>query len=108
MSDTIIQQALLKGFEKAGTPARFMPADGDPIDCLVDICQGVTIEEGGFDAPVLSRVNTLEYLIFRIGREAVKEEWFLVGDDEWVVEGPFEDPGSNDGYCAKVIVRKAA
>jgi len=106
MSDTIIQAALLKAFETLGKSAVFMPGDYDPVDCVVDLVKGAQIVEGGYDAPIVSRMFTIEYLLDQLGRDPQPGESFIVGEDEWVVEGPFEDPDSNDMYTGRVIVTR--
>ncbi len=104
--DAQIKNALLNAFTKAGEQAVFTPSAGDPVDCVVDLVKGVSVDEGGYDAPVISRVTTVEYLIEQIGREAEPGETFTIGSDVWVMEEIFEDPDSNDGFCGRVIVRK--
>ncbi len=104
--DAQIKNALLNAFTKVGEDAVFTPALGAPIDCVVDITKGVTVDEGSYDTPVISRVTTLEYLIDQIGRDAESGETFTVGSTVWTVQEVFEDGNSNDGYCGKVIVRK--
>ncbi len=102
-----IKNALLAAFTAAGMSAVFTPEAGDPEDTVVDLIEGAEIVEGGFDAPVVSRVTTIEYLKEQIGRDARPGETFIIGEDTWVVQGPFEDPDSNDQYAGRVVVARA-
>jgi hypothetical protein len=104
--ESTFDQAVEDIFEILGEDAVFNPSSGPPVeDCKVILDKDTSQEPGGYDAQVFVVVRTLEYRLAEVGKEADPGETFVVGGKTWTVEGPFEDPDSNDQRCVKVVVR---
>ncbi len=97
--DAIITASLAKGFAKL-TDAVFIPDEGDPVPCHIDISKLVGVEPSGMETGVLHHSVTIEALISEILREPLKGETFTAGVVTYTVVAVLE----NDGFTILMAV----
>ena len=80
--------------------ATFTPAVGDAVSLNVALNLVTELQPGGLEAQAWGSETTIEYLLSDIGREADRDETFVVAGTTYTVQ----DVDKNDGIFVTVNV----
>ena len=97
--EAVINQALVKIFNKLGQDATYQPLSGDPVSCKVYLKMDVEPQPIG-ETEVWEKGTTIEYILFVIGQEANAGDTFTIESDTYTVKAVQH----NNGYTVTVNV----